>query len=99
MRPAAQLVIPVILPRAVVLWGLIRLAFAVLPLAGGQPFGSIAPPPIGMVLLSGVVGLIDVRVRGERVLWANLGVTSIGLWAVYAAAAVPAELLLALVLR
>lgn len=65
MRPAVRLVIPVVVPRAVVLWGLIRLVLAMLPLAGGAPFGSMPPPPIGVVVLAGVVGLIDVRVRGE----------------------------------
>ena len=66
--------------------------------AGG---GAIEPnaPPAGVVVLIGIVGLVDVRVRGERLLWANLGVTVAGLWAMYAVAAIPAELLLALVLR
>ena len=78
-----------------VAWGLTRLLFAALPLAIGEPFGSISPSPIGVVFLAGFVGLIDVRVRGERILWGNLGVTSKLLYAIYAAAAVPAELLLA----
>jgi hypothetical protein len=99
MRNAAQIAIPVIVPRAVVLWALIRLVFAALPMAIGEPFGSISPSPIAIVLLSGVVGLIDVRVRGERILWANLGAKPIGLCAVYSAAAIPAECLLALALR
>ncbi|MGH7639131.1 MAG: hypothetical protein ACREOK_15880 [Gemmatimonadaceae bacterium] len=99
MRTAVQIVIPVIGPRSVVVWGLTRLVFAVLPMAIGEPFGSISPSPIAVVPFAGVVGLIDVYVRGERTLWANLGVTSIVLYVVYAAAAIPAELLLALVLR
>ena len=99
MRTAAQVVIPVILPRATVLWALIRLAFAALPLAVGEAVGSISPSPIGIVLLSGVVGLIDVRVRGERVLWANLAVAPRALYAAYASAAIVAECLLALLLR
>lgn len=99
MRAAAQLAVPVILPRAFVLWGLIRLAFAALPLAAGAMPGSIAPPPIAVVLLCGLVGLIDVRLRGEDVLWANLGVTRVGLCATYVVAAIPAECVLAFVLR
>jgi hypothetical protein len=55
--------------------------------------------PIAIVLLCGVVGLVDVSVRGERILWANLGVQLMVLYAAYAAAAVPAECLLALVHR
>ena len=99
MRPAAQVAIPVIVPRAVVVWVLVRLLVAAAPIAAGGAFGSISPPPAGVVVLTGIVGLVDVRVRGERILWANLGVAATGLWAMYAAAAIPAELLLALVLR
>jgi hypothetical protein len=99
MRNAAQVAVPVIVPRAIVLWGLTRLCFAALPLPLGEPFGSITPSPPSVVLLAGVVGLIDVHVRGERVLWANLGVTRGALYAIYAAAAIPAELVLALVVR
>ena len=99
MRPAAQVAIPVIDPRAVVGWVLVRLLVAALPLAAGGPCGSISPPPAAVVVLAGIVGLVDVRVRGERLLWANLGVTVAGLWAMYAAAAIPAEFLLALVRR
>lgn len=99
MRSAAQVAIPVVVPRAVLLWGLERLVYAVLPLAVGLRFGSMPPPPAGVVLLAGVVGLVDVRVRGERILWANLGASPLLLYAIYAAAAVPCELLLELVLR
>lgn len=98
MRAATQIAIPVIVPRAVVLWGLIRLIFAALPLAIGLAFGSLSPHPIGIVFLSGIVGLIDVSRRGERILWANLGMPPKGLYALYAAAAIPAECLLALAL-
>lgn len=52
-----------------------------------------------MVMLAGIVGLIDVRVRGERLLWANLAVRSSILFAIYAAVAIPAELVLSLALR
>jgi hypothetical protein len=99
MRTAAQIAVPVIVPRAVVVWGLSRLVFAALPMAIGEPFGSIPPSPIAVVLLAGLVGLIDVHVRTERILWANLGVKSSALYGVYAAAAIPAEFLLALALR
>ena len=98
-RRAVQLVFPIVFARALVLWALIRLAFAMLPLSGGAPIGSIPVPPIGIVMLTCVVALIDVRARGERILWANLGVTSYAICAVYAAAAVPAEIILAIVVR
>ena len=99
MRATAQVAVPVIAPRSVVVWGLTRLVFAALPMAIGEPFGSISPSPVAVVLFAGVVGLIDVHVRGERILWANLGVRSIVLYAIYAATAIPAELLLAFALR
>ena len=99
MRAATQIAIPVVLPRGLVLWGLTRLIFAALPLAVGAAFGSMPPSPIGVVFLSGAVGLIDVHRRGERILWANLGVTPKGLYAIYAAAAIAAECLLAVGLR
>ena len=99
MRTAARIAVPVIAPRAVVVWALTRLLLAVLPLSVGEPFGSIPPLPVGIVLLAGVVGLIDVRVRGERLLWANLGVKSTILYAVYATVAIPGEILMALALK
>lgn len=98
MRSAALVAIPIVVPRALVLWGLCRLLFAATPLAVGLPFGAVSPSPVAVVVLAGVVGLVDVRVRGERNLWANLGVTAALLYALYAIAAIPAELLLALAL-
>jgi hypothetical protein len=55
------------------------------------------PPTFAIVLLCGVVGVIDVHIRRERVFWANLGVT-VGLqFATFASVAVLLELLLAIV--
>jgi hypothetical protein len=98
MRAAAQILLPVILPRAFVLWGLIRLVVAAVPMSGGETFGSIPTSPVGVILLCAVVGLIDVHVRGERILWANLGVAPGWLGVLYATAAIPAEILLAVIL-
>jgi hypothetical protein len=92
-------VIPVVWPRAVVVWALTRLLVAALPLATGGGFGSIPAPPVGIILLAGFVGIIDVGIRGEGILWANLGVPRNALYAVYAMAAVPGELVLAVALR
>jgi hypothetical protein len=99
VRTAARIAAPVIAPRAVVVWALTRLLLAALPLSVGEPFGSIPPFPVAVVLLAGVVGLIDVHVRGERILWANLGVTPTILYAIYAAAAIPGEILVAVALK
>jgi hypothetical protein len=83
-------------PRAVLLWGLIRLVFVALPLAGGAIGVSLAPPPPFIVLFCGVVGLADIHRRGEGMLWANLGIARPALFAVYAVTAIPAEVALAL---
>lgn len=96
-RSAFRIAAPVVLPRALLVWALTRLVIAALPLAAGEPFGSVAPPPIAVVVLAGVLGVLDVRVRGERILWGNFGLSSGALGALYAAAAAPAELTLALV--
>jgi hypothetical protein len=98
MRSPAQVAIPVIVPRAVVVWGVTRLMFAALPMAIGEPFGSISPSPVAVVLFAGIVGLIDVSSRREQILWDNLSVKPRVLYALYAAAAIPAELMLALAL-
>ncbi|MBA3891431.1 MAG: hypothetical protein H0X64_12965 [Gemmatimonadaceae bacterium] len=101
MRSSISIAAPVIIPRALVLWGLTRLLLllAALPLADGGSPGALSPPAIGIVLLIGLVGLVDVLARRERMLWANLGVTPGVLLACYAAAAVPGEAVIALVLR
>ena len=99
MRTAARIAIPVIAPRAIVIWGLTRLIVAALLAISGEHFGATSPSPIAVILLAGLLGLLDVRIRGERILWANLGVRPMMLYAAYSATAIPAELLLALALR
>lgn len=90
---------PILLPRAVAIWALTRLSVAMLPLAIGGAIGSLSPSAAGMVVVCGAVGLIDIRVRRERILWANLGVPTVFLFVVYAAAAAVSEALVTLVLR
>src|SRR5262245_35071370 len=98
MRSPALLAIPVVVPRAFVLWVLLRLAFAAVVLFAGEELSAMVASPGGMALICGIVGAVDVRVRGERILWANLGVGPILLCAIYGTAAIPGELLLSLVL-
>lgn len=98
MIPAVPLLVRVVFVRAILLWALVRLVFAVLPLAAGAAFGSMPVPPVGVIILAGALGLLDVRVRRERVLWGNLGVMTGTLAAAYAGAAASGELLLAMVL-
>jgi hypothetical protein len=98
MRNPAQVAIPVVVPRAVVVWGVTRLMLAALPMAIGEPFGSVSPSPVAVVFFAGIVGLIDVAIRGEQLLWANLSVKPGILYALYSSAAIPAEIVLALAL-
>lgn len=99
VQSAARVAIPVIVPRALIVWGLVRLILAALPMALGMSPGTFPPPPVAVALLTGLLGLLDVRVRGERMLWANLGVGSGLLYLLYAAAAIPGEVMLALLSR
>jgi hypothetical protein len=89
---------PILLPRAVIVWVLTRLVLAAVPLMAGQPFGLTPASRAGVVLLCGLLGLIDVRMRGESFLWANLGVRPAWLFTSYAALAIAAELVLWIVL-
>ena len=98
MRTPAQVAVPIVVPRALVVWGVTRLMFAALPMAIGEPFGSISPSPVAVVFFAGIVGLIDVSIRREQILWANLSVKRRVLYALYAAAALPGEIMLALAL-
>jgi hypothetical protein len=98
MRSSTHVAIGPLLPRALILWGLIRLVFAALPLASGVIGASISPSPPGVVGLTGLVGLIDIRVRSETILRANLGVSRWTTCALYAAAAVLGECVLAVIL-
>src|SRR6185436_15903264 len=87
-----------LLSRAFVLWALVRVGFVMIALAG-RALTGIGPSqgPIGIILLCGLVGLIDVQRRGERALWANLGTPSHVLFLIGCAAAVPGEIVLFLV--
>lgn len=92
---AMRIALPLLLPRAVAAWALTRLIVAAVPMSMGLDFGSMAASPIGVILLVGAVGLVDIRVRREELLWANLGVTSASLYGIYAAAAIVPELIVA----
>lgn len=95
-RSAARVALPVIVPRAIVTWLLSRLMFAAVLLAAGIPPASFPPPPAAIVLFAGVLGLLDVRVRGERTLWANLGAGGVLLYTITAVTAAVGEVVLAL---
>jgi hypothetical protein len=86
-----------LLRRAFALWVLVRLVFGALSVAAQAAGSSVSPNVAGLVLACGLVGMIDIRRRGERVFWANLGVSPQFLFAVYCAAALPGEIALKLV--
>lgn len=97
-RSALRIALPTIAPRAVVVWALARLVFVAVVLAAGMPPESFPAPPAAVVLLAGALGVIDVHVRGERILWANLGAGATLLCMAYATAAVAGEIALAVAL-
>src|SRR4051812_33528445 len=99
MRDEAEIVAGVLVPRALVVWVLTRSAVAMVSLMAGLPFETTAASAVVMIVLTGLLGFIDIRMRGERLLWANLGVRPSVLFAVYAAIAIPGELALWVALR
>lgn len=81
------------------MWVASRVIFASVQLAGSMSPLDYPPPPAAIILLAGALGLFDVRVRGERLFWANLGVGPAVLCASHAAAAAACEAALALAWR
>jgi hypothetical protein len=85
--------------RAVVGYPLLRaLIFVTAALVGtlaGPEIASGLESPIGVVALAGVLGLVDVRRRGETIFWANLGYSPAVAPSVFGLVAVVGELLLA----
>ena len=98
MLPAPQCVAPLrpLALRAAILYVLLRLLLAAVSAIGA---GSDAPSfdsPFGIVLLVTALGAIDIRRRGESMLWANLGYPTFVLWGIFGAVALVGELLLLL---
>lgn len=80
--------------RALILYVLLRLLLGGIS-AASTSLGVVSPDsPAGIVLLVAVLGAIDLRRRGESVLWANLGYSLMATWGVFGAVAVSGELLL-----
>jgi hypothetical protein len=79
-----------LLLRAVVLWILVRLlvvAVGALMEGGGPSLNS----PLGVILICCALGLVDIRRRHERVLWANLGISLVAAGTVFASIATIGE--------
>lgn len=79
-----------LLLRAVALWILVRLLVgAVGGLAGDD--GPSLDSPLGVILICCALGLVDIRRRHERALWANLGISLVAIGVVFASVATIAE--------
>ncbi len=73
--PASRLLLPLmpLLTRAAVLWLILKVALLAIG-AAAEAMGAPSPEsPFGIVVLTGVLGTVDIARRGERMLWANLG--------------------------
>ncbi|MCE9601620.1 MAG: hypothetical protein K8S21_05310 [Gemmatimonadetes bacterium] len=80
--------------RAFVLYALLRLLLGGISAAGTRLGVASPDSPVGIVLLVTVLGAIDLRRRGESMLWANLGFPLMAIWGVFGAVAISGELLL-----
>ena len=92
--------------RAFVLWVLVHaFAFIALSLIGGPGTAAMTaadaarPNPLWVTLVCVALLMADTRRRGERVLWANLGISTTQLAALGAVVCVVGETLLAVALR
>lgn len=99
MPEALRLLFPLrtLLLRALVIHAGLRLLVAGIGAAAERSGGSSPDSPFGLVVLVTVLGAIDLRRRGEAMLWANLGYSPVVTAGVYGAVAFSGELLLALV--
>lgn len=81
-----------LLRRAVILYALVRTIIGALAGAAARAGEAVtAEHPVGIVILVALLGQIDVRRRGERLLWANLGVGLTDVALLFAAVAVAGE--------
>ncbi len=89
--------------RGLILWLLVRLMMtAIAAFSGAVPVRDLArwsiAGALGMLGACALLGLIDVRVRGERTLLGNLGIDDRELVAMYLVPAALGELLLSIIL-
>ncbi len=79
-----------LLLRAVVLWILVRLLVGSVGALTGDD-GPSLNSPLGIIMISCALGLVDIRRRHERVLWANLGISLVAAGTVFASIATIGE--------
>lgn len=77
LRPGSLAILRILVPRALVTYAALRALLVVVALLLAAVAGTDAANglvnPLGVVLLAAIVGVADTRRRGERFLWANLG--------------------------
>lgn len=79
-----------LLLRAVVLWVSVRLLASVAGAIAAED-GQSLDSPLGIILICCALGLVDIRRRHERALWANLGISLVAIGVVFASVATIAE--------
>ena len=92
----------VLVPRALAGYVLLRVLLVVVTamlaaFAGPDAASNLQSPP-GVIGIAAAIGYVDVRRRGERMFWANLGFSPFVPAAFFAAAALLGESLLAALL-
>jgi len=80
--------------RAFFLYGPLRLLLSGISGAAALVGAETPDSPAGIVLLVAVLGAIDMRRRGESMLWSNLGYPPLATAGVFGAVALSGELLL-----
>jgi hypothetical protein len=85
-----------LLVRAIMVYVLLRIALAFLGQVAHNGPGLPLDNPVGIVLLMALLGIIDIRVRQERLFWANLGYSMWNIGALFALVATAGECLVAL---
>lgn len=76
-RPGVLAILRILVPRTLVTYAALRALLVVVAMLLAELAGAEAAQglvnPLGVVLLAAAVGFADTRRRGERFLWANLG--------------------------
>jgi hypothetical protein len=89
--------------RVLVLWALVHGLYGVVTLLGASPTAAspdpLAPNALWLVVVCTALLFVDVRRRGERALWGNLGISATQLAVLCAAVCLIAEMLLTLARR
>ena len=80
-----------LLLRAAVLFALLRALLLVVGALSARAGAPSADSPLGIVLLTMILGYIDLRRRGEVTLWSNLGFSPVAISGIFASVAAIGE--------